>query len=185
MSISPVSVTAPTEVGPAAVRKRCFDPVVDLRTRLLILGSLPGDASLARQQYYGHPQNAFWRLLAQIAGVDLPALDYATRLQALRDRGIGLWDVIAEARREGSLDTAIRDGAGNDLVALIDTLPALTTIAFNGGTSAKLGTKALGQRASAYRIVALPSSSAAHTLPYADKLSAWLTLQEGELPLRP
>ena len=79
--------------------KRAFDPVVDARTRLLILGSLPGDASLKAGQYYGHPQNGFWRLIGGVIGVDLVALPYPERLEALKGAGVGLWDVIAEAER--------------------------------------------------------------------------------------
>lgn len=158
--------------------KRSFPPVVDQQVRTLILGSLPGVQSLARSQYYAHPQNRFWKLLAQVVGIDLPALPYAERLPVLLAHGIGLWDVVAEARRDGSLDSNIRDHAHNDLSGLIATLPQLHTIAFNGGTAAKLGLKALGEQAGRYRIILLPSSSPAYTRPYAEKLAAWIVLQE-------
>ena len=105
--------------------KRAFDPVVDSHTRLLILGSLPGDASLKAGQYYGHPQNGFWRLVGGVISVDLVAQPYPDRLEALKAAGVGLWDVIASARRPGSLDTAIRDVEAADLNRLINTLPAL------------------------------------------------------------
>ncbi|HWW11544.1 MAG TPA: DNA-deoxyinosine glycosylase, partial [Brevundimonas sp.] len=75
-----------------SARKRAFDPVVDADTRLLILGSLPGDASLKVGQYYGHPQNAFWRLVGEVVGRDLVALPYPDRLKALRAAHVGLWD---------------------------------------------------------------------------------------------
>ena len=87
-------------------RKRGFAPVVDERTRVLILGSLPGDASLRAGQYYGHPQNAFWRLVGGVIGRDLAALPYDERLAALRAAGVGLWDVVASAERPGSLTRA-------------------------------------------------------------------------------
>ena len=163
------------------VRKRCFDPVVDDQTRILVLGSLPGDRSLARQEYYGNRQNRFWMLMAEVIGLDLLPLDYMSRLQALLANGIGLWDVVAEADREGSLDHRIRDHVGNDLVGLIASLPKLATIAFNGGTASRLGMKVLGQHAQRYRIVQLPSSSPAHTLAYAEKLTVWRTLRD-DLP---
>lgn len=154
--------------------KRCFPPVVDANTRVLILGSLPGEMSLAQQQYYGNPKNRFWNLVGDAIGTDLIELDYAARLRALLYNHIGLWDVVAEARRMGSLDSRIRDHASNDLVALIDTLPNLHSIAFNGGTAAKLGTKALGERTDQYRLLRLPSSSPAHaSVPYVEKLLAW------------
>jgi hypoxanthine-DNA glycosylase len=105
------------------------------------------------------------------------ALDYSDRLQALLASGVGLWDVVAEAQREGSLDSRIRDHAGNDLLGLIAGLPNLAAIAFNGGTAARLGLKALGEQASRYDIVLLPSSSPAYTLAYADKLTVWQRLR--------
>ncbi|WP_070107823.1 DNA-deoxyinosine glycosylase [Burkholderia plantarii] len=157
--------------------KRSFAPVVDAHTRVLILGSLPGEVSLAQSQYYAHPQNRFWRLLGDVLGIELAALDYASRLDMLLRHRVGLWDVVAEATRIGSLDSRIRDHASNDLVALVDTLPNLTTIAFNGGTAAKLGTRALGERGARYRLLRLPSSSPAYAaVPYADKLLAWREL---------
>lgn len=160
-----------------AARKRCFDPVVDERTRVLVLGSLPGERSLARQEYYANPQNRFWMLMSGVTGVDLVALDYAARLEALLASGVGLWDVVAEAQREGSLDQRIRGHVGNDLPGLAAGLAALTAIAFNGGTAARLGLKALGEHASRYEIVRLPSSSPAHTLAYAEKSKAWQALR--------
>lgn len=157
--------------------KRCFAPVVDKSVRLLILGSLPGEMSLAQSRYYAHPQNRFWRLMSDVTGIDLPALDYPARLQALLDKRIGLWDVVAEARRHGSLDSSIRNHAHNDLVALAQSLPRLEAVAFNGGTAARIGTKVLKDHADRYQLINLPSSSPAYTLPYAEKLDAWKTLQ--------
>lgn len=158
-------------------RKRCFDPVVDANTRLLILGSLPGEKSLAHSQYYAHPQNKFWLLLGAVLGIDLKSLPYEDRLAALLAHGVGLWDVVAQAQRSGSLDSNIRERDDNDLVQLAVSLPRLDTIAFNGGTAAKLGLKVLGEQAQRYRIVSLPSSSPAYTLAYEAKLQQWKTLQ--------
>ncbi|AIY41201.1 G:T/U mismatch-specific uracil/thymine DNA-glycosylase [Collimonas arenae] len=159
-------------------RKRSFPPVIDQQVRTLILGSLPGAKSLAHSEYYAHPQNRFWKLLAEVISIDLPGLPYAQRLQTLLEHGIGLWDVVAEAHRDGSLDSNIRDHVQNDLPSLVATLPQLRTIAFNGGTAARLGLKELGEQAGRYRIVLLPSSSPAYTKPYAEKRAAWITLQE-------
>jgi TDG/mug DNA glycosylase family protein len=155
--------------------KRAFDPVVDANTRLLILGSLPGDASLKAAQYYGHPQNGFWRLVGGVTGIDLAALPYAERLEALKAAGVGLWDVIASARRPGSLDTAIRDVEAADLNRLIETLPALRAIAFNGGTAARIGRRSLTFRAGV-DLIDLPSSSPAYTRPLSEKAAAWSVL---------
>ncbi|NLP61849.1 DNA-deoxyinosine glycosylase [Paraburkholderia sacchari] len=154
--------------------KRCFAPVVDAHTRVLILGSLPGEVSLAHQQYYAHKQNRFWHLVGEVIGADLPAMAYDARLQTLLEHRIGLWDVVAEAQRIGSLDSRIRNHASNDLIALIGTLPNLNTIAFNGGTAERIGLKALSECGEQYRLLRLPSSSPAHaSVSYAQKLEAW------------
>lgn len=157
--------------------KRCFPPVVDADTRILVLGSLPGEISLAQGQYYANKQNRFWHLMGDIIGQDLPGMDYPARLQTLLQHRIGLWDVVAQAQRVGSLDSNIRDHASNDLLGLIDTLPHLAVIAFNGGTAEKLGTKALAGRGSPHRLIKLPSSSPAYTVSYGDKLQAWQALR--------
>ncbi|HTI17513.1 MAG TPA: DNA-deoxyinosine glycosylase [Trinickia sp.] len=163
--------------------KRSFAPVVDERTRVLILGSLPGEASLAQGQYYAHRQNRFWSLVGDVIGANLRDMPYTDRLETLLTHRIGLWDVIAEARREGSLDSRIRDHASNDLITLIDTLPNLVAVAFNGGTAAKIGMRALSARPSVIACLILPSSSPAHAaMPYVDKLRAWETLR-GWLPV--
>src|SRR3546814_883544 len=86
-------------------RAHAFPPVADARTRVLILGSLPGRASLAAGEYYANPGNGFWRLLGAAVGTELAALPYAARLEALLAHGVGLWDVIAHAERAGSLDS--------------------------------------------------------------------------------
>lgn len=151
---------------------------------MLILGSLPGEASLAAGQYYGHPRNAFWRLIGGVIGEDLVALDYDARLATLLRHHVGLWDVVGEAVRPGSLDTAIRDAVHNDLAALVDTLPDLRAIAFNGGKAARDGTRLLAGRADRLSLVTLPSSSPALTMPMAVKARAWSALRPA-LGLRP
>lgn len=158
-------------------RKRCFPPIVDDQTRMLILGSLPGDQSLAKAEYYGNRQNRFWSLMSEVIGLDLVAMAYAARLQALLEHGVGLWDVVAEAHRAGSLDSRIRNRDTNDLSGLVASLPKLATIAFNGGTAARLGLKVLREQASNYQIVQLPSSSPAHTLAFAQKSLQWRALK--------
>ncbi|MEG3088207.1 DNA-deoxyinosine glycosylase [Sphingomonas sp. PB4P5] len=157
--------------------KHSFPPVTDARTRLLVLGSLPGDASLAAARYYAHPQNQFWRLMAAVIDIDLPALAYDDRLTALRDARIGLWDVVASATRPGSTDAAIRDLVGNDLPGLVATLPDLRAIAFNGATAFRHGSRQLGGKTRA-TLIPLPSSSPLHTVGLDAKLSAWCALRE-------
>ena len=155
--------------------KRSFAPVADERTRLLLLGSLPGEESLARGRYYAHPRNQFWRLAGTVIGAELEPLPYEARLEALLAAGIGLWDVVASARRRGSLDAAIRDHAPNALPELAAALPALSAVGFNGGTSARLGMPMLA--ASGLALLPLPSSSPAYTLSFAAKREAWLALR--------
>ncbi|MBA5688233.1 DNA-deoxyinosine glycosylase [Rugamonas apoptosis] len=162
---------------PSVTRKRCFDPVVDHHTRVLVLGSLPGEQSLALQQYYANRQNKFWALMSDVLGVDLVVLDYAARLQSLLRHGVGLWDVVAEAHRKGSLDSNIRERNDNDLCGLLLRYPNIQAIAFNGGTAGRHGLKVLGELAAAYDIIALPSSSPAHTMAYAVKAMRWRALR--------
>jgi len=159
-------------------RKHSFPPVVDPRVRLLVLGSLPGEKSLAAGRYYANPHNQFWKLMAAVIARDLEALDYDARLTALLDAHVGLWDVVASAHRVGSTDAAIEDLEANDLAALAQTLPDLRAIAFNGGTALKHGARQLGDAAQAFAILPLPSSSPLHTVGLAAKLPAWLALRD-------
>lgn len=150
---------------------QCLPPVVARGTRLLVLGSFPGVASLAAGQYYAHPRNQFWPLLGALWGVDLPAMPYAARLAELRRRGVGLWDVYARCRREGSLDSAIEDAEYNDLAGLRRRAPGLRVIAHNGGESARAMrfTRALG-----LPVLRLPSTSPANaSWSFERKLAAW------------
>jgi TDG/mug DNA glycosylase family protein len=154
--------------------KHAFAPIAPPNARILILGTLPGEASLAAAQYYAHPQNAFWRLLGDLTGRPFATLAYADRLTALAEARVALWDTIASARRPGSLDGAIRDHAPADLAALVQRLPDLRAVGFNGKLSDRLGRAALGTTRLA--LIALPSSSPAHTLAYAEKREAWRAL---------
>lgn len=151
--------------------------MVGAETRLLILGSLPGEASLAAGRYYAHPQNQFWRLAGAVIGDEaLAERDYAARLAALLEKGVGLWDTVASAERLGSLDAAIRAEETADLAALVATLPALRAVGFNGAKSAFLGRRVLPD--TKLQLVDLPSSSPAYAaLPFAAKRERWLALR--------
>jgi len=156
--------------------KSSFPPEAGPGTRLLILGSLPGEVSLARGQYYAHPQNQFWRLIGAVIEVDLTGVDYSGRLAALERAGVGLWDVVKTASRVGSLDQHIRDHAPNPLAAFVRSLPALQAVGFNGGKAWQIGAAQLADGPS-LELIALPSSSPAHTLAFERKLAAWLPLR--------
>ena len=140
-------------------------------TRLVVLGSFPGVASLRAQQYYGHPRNHFWPILSALWDVDLVGLPYAQRLDAMRERGLGLWDVYASCRRDGSLDSAIEEAQLNDLASLRRLAPGLRAVAHNGGESARSmrHTRALG-----VEVLRLPSTSPANaSWSFEKKLAAW------------
>ena len=149
-------------------------PVVDAETRILILGSFPGAASLAARQYYAHPRNQLWPLMSALVGEDLAALAYAERLPRLLAHGIGLWDVLGACEREGSLDSAIRNAAANDFAHLRALCPRLATVGFNGQASGKFAPQFA---AHGYRTVVLPSSSPAYaSVSFEQKLLAWRQL---------
>jgi hypoxanthine-DNA glycosylase len=159
-------------------RKASFAALADHRTRVLVLGSLPGERSLAARQYYANPTNQFWALMGEVLEEDLAPLPYDLRLARLGQRGVGLWDVFADARRNGSLDASIRDSRENAFVDLARTLPAIKALAFNGGTAARIGRRQLG-RDPAYAVIDLPSSSAAYCrINFAAKAQRWKALRE-------
>jgi TDG/mug DNA glycosylase family protein len=148
-----------------------FPAVLDDATRILILGSFPGEASLAAQQYYAHPRNQFWRLLSAVLGEDLFVLLYEKRLIRLLAHRIGLWDVIALCEREGSLDTAIRRAQANDFAMLKHQCPELVRICFNGKTSGKFERQFAD---AGFETLVLPSSSPANAqLSFDEKLAVW------------
>jgi hypoxanthine-DNA glycosylase len=149
-------------------------PLLNTHTRLLVLGSFPGVASLRAQQYYGHPQNQFWKMVATLLAPQASAvlaMPYADRVSWLLSQGVGVWDVYAACEREGSLDSHIQNGQINDLPSVRIQCPALVAIAHNGGESFKHAkhTRALG--VPVYR---LPSTSPAHAAwTFERKLGAW------------
>ena len=151
-------------------------PIVDANTRLVVLGSFPGVASLQAQQYYAHPRNHFWPILSALWRVDLKAATYPQRLAAARAHGLGLWDVYASCEREGSLDSAIGNARFNDLAGLKPLAPKLVAIVHNGGESARAmrHTRALG-----LPVHRLPSTSPANaTWHFERKLAAWRAVFE-------
>jgi hypoxanthine-DNA glycosylase len=149
-------------------------PLLDAHTRLVVLGSFPGVASLRAQQYYGHPQNQFWKIMATLLSPnasEVLATSYADRAQWLLGQGVGLWDVYAACERLGSLDTNIRNATPNDLQYLRERCPHLVAIAHNGGESFKHVklTRALG-----LPVYRLPSTSPANaSWTFQRKLDAW------------
>lgn len=162
--------------------KTAFPPILGLDARLLILGSMPGEASLRHQQYYGHPRNAFWPIMSELLQIP-PSADYAQRCAALSACGIALWDVIAACERPGSLDQSIRSETirVNAFAAFFARVPSVRRLVFNGGTAEReYRRRVLPGLAEPYRQLVshrLPSTSPANAgLTLEQKLEAWRKL---------
>ena len=155
-----------------------FLPIANANARVLILGSMPGVRSLQAGQYYAHPQNAFWPIVGACCGFDA-ALPYAERTRLVVERGIALWDVLQSCARQGSLDADIdaTTARANDFAAFLATHHRIEAVLCNGGTSfakfERLVLPCIAARGAALRVVRLPSTSPAHTMPRAQKLAAW------------
>ena len=137
---------------------------------MLLLGSFPGEASLAAGEYYAHPRNHFWPLIGAVIGEPLTELPYRRRLAALRRHRVGLWDVIVACERRGSLDGAIRNAEHGEILRVQRAAPRLALVCFNGKTAARAEP---AWRDAGYATRILPSSSPAYTRPLAEKLSEW------------
>ncbi len=158
--------------------KHGFPPIFDPRARVLILGSLPGDESLRRRQYYGHPQNQFWTLLSAVFGQHLPRYEYERKCAFLLRKRIALWDVLERAERRGSLDTAIRNERPNDLPALFGELPGLRAVGCNGAKAHRSFRRHFGvwlnELPGEISLCRLPSSSPAYAaMPLEGKVRRW------------
>jgi len=156
---------------------QCFPPIESPRAKVLILGSMPGKASLQASQYYAHPRNAFWPIMGELMGV-APNLPYATRIEILQSAGIALWDVLASCLRDGSLDAGIVEAsiAVNDFKTFFLTHPGIADVFFNGGTAERYFIKyALPLlEPNGLRFHRLPSTSPAHAAKtFQQKLADW------------
>jgi hypoxanthine-DNA glycosylase len=165
------------DLAAAAPAKRSFAPIVDGRARVLVLGTLPGEESLRRQQYYAHPRNLFWPILFALFDT-LPAADYAEKLVFAMAHRVALWDVCAVGEREASADATIRRETPNAIDRLLDRHPLIGAVAFNGTGARRLHDRHFPRRPGlAY--LALPSTSPAHArLDFAAKLGHWTALRE-------
>ena len=169
----------------SVARVHSFGPIEDRDAEVLILGSMPGQASLNAGQYYAHPQNAFWRIMSELLRFD-PACAYEVRVQALKTARIALWDVLQSCIREGSADAMIaRDTQiANDFRTFFRRHRRITRVYFNGATAeACYKRHVLPQVGSPVRYARLPSTSPAHaSMPYARKLAAWRVLLRPNQP---
>jgi TDG/mug DNA glycosylase family protein len=153
-----------------------FPPLSRPGATVLVLGSMPGVASLAVQQYYAHPRNHFWPIMANINGFDAAA-PYAERVDALTRSGIAVWDVLQSCVRPGSLDSAIQADTRvtNDFVAFLSEHPAIELVCFNGAEAQNSFTRYVLPNLclTGVKTRRLPSTSPAHTAAFASKLAAW------------
>lgn len=153
-----------------------FSPLSHPSARVLILGSMPGVASLNAQQYYAHPRNGFWPIMARIAGFDA-ADPYDARVVALTDAGIAVWDVLQSCVRSGSLDSAIQAGTRvpNDFASFFAQHPGIRLVCFNGAEAQQSFARHVlpTLRVEGVGFVRLPSTSPAHVMALERKLAAW------------
>ncbi len=170
---------------------RSFNFSADTRSRVLILGSMPGVESLRQQQYYAHPRNLFWTFMGELFGAKRE-LPYEERLAILRKHGVALWDAAHRCQRGGSLDLNISDVEANDFAVLFVVAPQITTIFFNGQKAAELFRKLVdrrdlpsttlrtgGSRPADLRLITLPSTSPANAaIPVEKRRVAWKQVSE-------
>jgi hypoxanthine-DNA glycosylase len=172
---------------PGAMAKFSFPPIVTPDAQLLILGTLPGEESLRLQQYYGHPRNHFWPLIAAIFGEAVPA-NYTDRVDLLKRHGCALWDVLESAERIGSSDAAIRNATVNPFAAFLADYPNIRTIAFNGQKARDLFRRHVLKPGlvleQGFTTIDLPSSSPLYTKSLEEKLGIWRAKLAGPLAVQ-
>lgn len=148
-----------------------FKPVINADSKILILGSMPGRESLHKGEYYGHPRNAFWRIMFCLLGEE-PTEDYAAKKRMLLVHGIALWDVIQSCERKGSLDSAIKNIVPNDFFSLYERYPNIQHVFFNGAKAQDSYRRNIGFDDNK-SFARLPSTSPAHAVKFDKKLKAW------------
>jgi len=143
-----------------------------------VLGTLPGEESLRRGEYYAHPRNLFWPIIFALFGERAPPADYAEKLAFVRTSGIALWDVCEAAQRIASADSTIAEEVPNAIDTLLDTHPSIRAVAFNGSGAHRLYDRHFARRPELLYL-ALPSTSPAHArLGFAEKLARWTALRD-------
>lgn len=149
-----------------------FLPFVNSETQILILGTMPGIASLEKQEYYAHPRNHFWKIMYTLFDTLPISVIFVEKIKLLQTNKIGLWDVLENCERKGSLDIHIKNQKENDFETLLNKFPAITTIIFNGKESHKYFFKKFGQiKGITYYV--MPSTSPANTMSFENKLKIW------------
>ncbi|MCH8538073.1 MAG: DNA-deoxyinosine glycosylase [Alkalimonas sp.] len=155
----------------AAERIQGLAAVSQPDAQVLVLGSMPGVASLKQQQYYGHPRNLFWPIMAELCGFH-EELAYPARLSALQQHKIALWDVLQHCERQGSLDSAIRNETPNDFDRFLQQHTKLRLIAFNGRKAEQSFRRLVLPKLAANwhcQLLSLPSTSPANAAQSAEQ----------------
>jgi hypoxanthine-DNA glycosylase len=177
VEIDPGAVALAGATPAAAPLKRSFPPIVDEAARVLVLGTLPGEESLRRQQYYAHPRNLFWPILFALFDGSPPPADYLARLDFARLSRVAVWDVCMTGEREASADATIRRETPNAIPDLLDAYPRIGAVAFNGTGARRLYERHFRRRPE-LTYLHLPSTSPAYaTLDFAAKLAQWQPLR--------
>lgn len=159
------------------MRIASFPPIVAPDAKVLILGTMPGAASLERQEYYAHKQNHFWKILFALFADGAVPTDFSQKAALIQKHNIALWDVLAHCTRQGSLDANIRDAVENDILGLLSENPNIKHLVFNGQQSHKFFLRKFGKIAGlSYHV--MPSTSPAHTLAFEKKRAAWSLLRD-------
>ena len=149
-----------------------FPPFVNSNTEILILGTMPGIASLEKQEYYAHPRNHFWKIMYTLLK-NLPISEiFEEKIKLIQSNNIGLWDVLQNCERKGSLDIHIKNHIENDFEMLFEKFPGITKIVFNGKESHKYFLKKFGQ-IKGITCYVMPSTSPANTISFEKKLEIW------------
>ena len=160
------------------MKKKGLAPIIDKSTRILILGSLPSDESIRKQQYYGNPVNDFWRLISEVIEVDITALDYSARIEKLQEHGIGLWDVLFAGERDGSMDSNIKNEEINDFSNLNSIAPNLRLICFNGKKAGEFEKIIQEHEGHGIETKVLPSSSGANRRFSDKRILEWKSIAD-------
>mgnify|MGYP003540393100 FL=1 len=156
-------------------------PIVDDKTYVLVIGSMPGKQSLEKQQYYGNPRNHFWAIIGKLLATEIPE-NYNDKINLLRTHRIGLWDSIKSCERKGSLDAAIKNEVPNDFATLFKKYPQIKLILFNGGKSFEVFKKHVGLETLENRAYEkMPSTSpipGRNIKSFDEKVEAWRVIQQ-------
>lgn len=160
-------------IGPDKDEINSLLPIIDENARILILGSIPGQESLRKQEYYANPRNHFWKILFSLINIPLP-LDYSQRVILIKKQRIALWDVIETCSRQGSLDSNIKNENPNDFRWLFSKYPSINSVFFNGAKAYEVFRKKVGfEKFVHINFEKLPSTSPANTQAYDKKLEEW------------